>query len=372
MEMLNVTMLLAVVALAAAYLETPDDVRLSAFLLATVLLAQCRYESVLYVLPAALVVLVGWWRPRRITLSWMAVGVPLLLVPVAFHNRVLSHSPVLWEMKENQTSRFGLEYVAGNLQGAANFFFSLRHHEANSLVLTVVGAVGLVWVAAALLVRRKQLGRLEPLQLTWLFFGLGVLANTVLVMFYFWSSFADPMAARFSLPLYVLMVFAGVIFAGWLDRRMPASPVLLFATAVCFLGFSIPKQSPHHYSRLGIDEIEWERRFVAARSPEQRLILANNSTIIWLLQKTPSILLNRARLVADRLRYQLGESNFREILVFQALRPTTVEGDHEIVADDRLPASYHLELLAEKRFGTKIARISRLVSVDADKPAAAP
>lgn len=372
MEMLNLTMLLAAIALATVYLESPDDASLSAFLLASVLLAQCRYESALYVLPAALVVLAGWGRTGRITLPWVAVGAPLLLVPVALHNKVLSHSPVLWEMKANQTSRFGLEHVPGNLRGAADFLFSQRHHEANSLVLTLIGSAGLVWVAVRLARQWKRIGQVEPSRLAWLLFGLGVMANTMLVMFYFWSSFADPMAARFSLPLYLLLVFAGVLFAGWLDRRMPATVILLFVTAACFLGSSIPKQAPHHYSRLGIDEIEWERRYVASRPPEQRLILANNSTIIWLLQKTPAILLNRARLVPDRLHHQLLESNFREILVLQGLRPTTIDGRHEIVTEDRLPDSFHLEPLAEKRFGTKIARISRLVAVDIEEAGPAP
>ena len=66
-------------------------------------------------------------------------------------------------------------------------------------------------------------------------------------MFYYWSSFADPMAARFCLPFYLLLVFASVMFAQWLDRRLPATPILLFAVGLCFLGFSIPKQAHHHY-----------------------------------------------------------------------------------------------------------------------------
>ena len=372
MELLNVTMLLVAVALAAAYLERPDETRLTAFLLTGVLLAQCRYESALYVLPVALVVLVSWWRTRRIILSWTAVALPLLLVPVALHNKVLSHNPILWEMKVNQTSRFGAEYVPANLQGAGNFFLSLRQNEANSVVLTLVGAASLLWALWRLVVLRPGLGRLAPLQVSWLLFGLGILANTTLVMFYFWSSFADPMAARFSLPLYLLVVFTTVAFFGWLDRWLPATKLLLYVTAACFLGFSIPKQAAHLYSRVGIDEIEWERRFVAARPPGEQLILANNSTIVWLLQKTPSILLNRARLVSDRLHYQLAESYFREILVMQTLRPSTAEGDHQLLPEDRLPANFHLELLAEKRFGTKIARISRLVAVDISEASVRP
>lgn len=367
MEMLNLTMLLAVIALAAAYLDAPNEIRLSAFLLATVLMAQCRYESVLYVAPSAVVVLIGWWRARRIIMSWVDVSVPLLLIPVALHNKVLSESPVLWEMKENQTSRFGVEYVMGNLRGAANFLFTLDQHAANSLVLALVGTAGLVWVMIGLWRSRMALRDLAPHRQVWLFFGVGILLNTTLVMFYFWSSFLDPMAARFSLPLYLLMVFAGVQMSSWFDRWIPATVALLGVTGVCFLGFSVPKQAAHHYSHLGIDEIEWEQRFVAARPPGDRIILANNSTINWLLRKTPSILLNRARRVADRLQYQLEAGAFREILVLQSLRPTTIEGDHEIVLEDRLPASFHLELLAEKRFGTKLVRISRLVAVDAHK-----
>jgi hypothetical protein len=364
MELTNITMLLTAVALAAAYLHGPDETRLSAFALVAVLLAQCRYESALYVLPAAMVVLAGWWRARRVILSWAAIALPLLLVPVALHNKVLSHSPVLWEMRENQTSRFGPEYVTANLSGAYDYFLSLRQNESNSLILTFAGALALGWVAWRLVVRRKVLIHLESIRLSWLLFGFGILANTTLVMFYFWSSFADPMASRFSLPLYVLLVFAAVMLAGWLDRWVPASVTLMLVTTACFLGLSIPKQASHLYSRVGTDEIEWERRFVASRPPGEKLILANKSTIVWLLQKTPSIVLSRARLVSDRLQYQLGEPTFQEILVMQSLRPSTANGDHQLLPEDRLPAGFHLEILAEKRFGTKISRISRLVAVE--------
>src|SRR5581483_8667631 len=44
MELLNVVMILATLALGAHYLAAPDEPRLAAFLLSTVLLAQSRYE----------------------------------------------------------------------------------------------------------------------------------------------------------------------------------------------------------------------------------------------------------------------------------------------------------------------------------------
>jgi len=364
MELTNLTMLLACIALAGAWLERPDGTRLSAFVLASVLLTQCRYESALYVTAALAVVLVGWWRARRFVVSWPVVLAPLLLVPVAWHQRVLSASPVLWEMKENQTSRFGVEYLGGNLRGVAGHLFATNTQQANSLLLTVLGASALLWVGAGLGWRFLR-GRREiaPRHLPWLLFGLVICANSLLIQFYFWGSWADPMATRFALPLCVLFAFAAVFFVRWLDRRLPATPWLLVLLAVTFFGFSLPRQARHHYSHLGNDEIDWERRFVAVRAPVNRLIITNKSSLPWLMEQTPAILLPRARLLQDRLRLHLDKHTFGEILVMQSLRPTSVRGEHRLVPEEELPPGFTLELITEKRFGTKIARISRLVAV---------
>jgi hypothetical protein len=365
MELLNLGMLLASVALAAHWLAVPDENRLSALVLAAVLLAQTRYESALYVAPTALAVLAGWGRARRLVLSWPAVLSPLLLLPVAFQNRVVASLPTMWELHDyNQTSRFSWDYLQPNLRGAWNFLFAANAQQANSLWLTTLSLAALAWLGWRLVTRTRSLPRLGALPLAVLLFGSTILVNTVLILFYYWASYDDPMSARFSLPLHLLMVFAAVVCAAEWDKRLPATPVLLGVTVVCALGSSLPKQAYHHYSNLGTGEISWELRYVHSLPSGQRLILTNKSTLPWLLEKTPSILLGRAVLVADRLADQLHDSNFTEILVFQSLRPSTVEGDHQLVPEEVLPPWFRLELLIEKRFGTKIVRVSRLVAVD--------
>ena len=59
-------------------------------MLGTVLLAQSRYESVLFVGSAAVVIGAGWLRAGRVFLTWPALIAPLLLVPYLWQNRVLS------------------------------------------------------------------------------------------------------------------------------------------------------------------------------------------------------------------------------------------------------------------------------------------
>ena len=364
MELLNVAMILAVTALSAAYLRQPGETRLSALVLAAVLLAQTRYESAIFVVPVALIIALGWWRQRRVTLSVAAVLAPLLLLPSALQNKVLSNSRWLWELRDNQETRFSLDYFAGNLAGAAKFFFNTGPRLANSWPLAVLGFIALGYVLWRLRRARPLLTGENPDHLVLFLFGLGMVTNTVLIMFYYWSSFEDPITSRFSLPFHLGLAFAVVVLAARLDRRIPASLALLGGLGL-FALVSTGHQAQHLYSHLGIDEVEWEKRYVAALPPGERLIISNKSTLPWLLVNIPSILTTRARIVGDRLKYQVEQGGiFREILVLQSLRPTTVDGDHQLLPEDRLPPGFDLELVTEKRFGTKIARISRLVAVN--------
>lgn len=372
MELLNITMLLAVVALGAAYLRQPDDTRLSALVLGAVLLAQSRYESAIYVAPVALIIALGWWRQRRISLSWAAVLAPCLLIPYALQNKVLNNTKWLWELRDNQESRFSLDYLSGNLDSAREFFFNTNPRLANSWPLAVLGFLALGYVLWRLLRARPSLAGANPDHTALFLLGIGMVTNTVIIMFYYWSNFDDPIASRFSLPFHLVLAFAVVVLAARLDRRGPASLALLGGMTVFALGVTTSHSAQHLYSYLGIDEIEWEKRYVAALPPGERLVISNKSTLPWLLVKTPSILIGRTRLVGDRLQYQLERKTFREILVMQSLRPTTVQGDHQLVPEDRLPPGFDLELVTEKRFGTKITRISRLVAVNLPPAGAGP
>mgnify|MGYP002632004361 CR=1 FL=1 len=119
MEMLNLVMLLLVIHLALWYLDHPDESRLAALVLAAVLLAQSRYESSLYVAPVALLVLEGWRRKGALILPAAAVLAPALLIPYALHNTYLSGTPLMWELREGEASRFSIVYLADNLVHAA-------------------------------------------------------------------------------------------------------------------------------------------------------------------------------------------------------------------------------------------------------------
>lgn len=364
MELLNLCMLLIVILHGAAWLARPEERTLSGLVLSVVLFMQSRYESALYVLPAGLIIFLGWWRLRRLMISWSVIVAPLLLIPLALQQMVVSNSPIMWELHENQTSRFSWDYLAGNIKGAYAFFTATGLAQANSLILGPVGLLALAVTGWRLWGKRARLHEIGPMQASLLLFGAAILAVTGLVMFYYWAALNDPMAARFALPLHVLLVLAIVATAGWGDRRWPVSAVALGAVMVFIFGVSAPKQAYHFYSHVGNDEIAWEQRMIAARPSGTRLIVTNKSPLPWLINRVPAILLDRSRTVADRLADHLHLPDFSEILVTQGARPTTRAGDYQIPPDEILPEWFHLEPVAERRFGTKLARISRLVSID--------
>lgn len=369
MELLNLAMLLLVMQLACWYLDAPDEPRLTLLVLGTVLLAQSRYESGLYVLPAALVVLEGWRRAGRLLLPAAAVLAPALLIPYALHNTYLSGTPILWELREGETARFDPVYLRGNLEHALRFFFSFSGRYTNSWWLGLAGIPALV--TAGIYVLRGMRGwRHAPAQVSaFAIFGVAITANLGLLMFYYWGHLDDPIVSRLSLPFCALLA----VCIAWACEqvrpswRSAAPRWAVVGALIAYLVSGLRANSSYWALNLQATEIAWEVEEVKAMDPGSRLVITNKSALIWFTSKIPSIQVVRARLRSDALQFHFDHHTFKEVLVVQKYRPTGPEGDYKLDPEDRLPENFVLEPVRERRFGTSITRISRLVEI---KPAA--
>jgi hypothetical protein len=372
MELHNLAMIALVAALAVLYLRAPDADRLSLLVLGAVLLAQCRYESVLFVGPVALVVVLGWLRAGRVLLTWAAVIAPLLLVPYVWQKRVTDATPLLWQLQEGQSSRFSLGYLPHNLEGAGKFFFNFGVNIANSWYLSAVGCAGLVWALVALgrWARQPERRTPAPAVMVGLAFGAAAAANLGLLMFYYWSSLDDVIASRFALPMcVVLALVAARMFRALDDRGWPATRLAACGLGVWLLGWGLPAIARRLYTsqNLVMQEVEWEHdQLLKRRGP--LLFISNKSTIPFVLWHVPTIINGVGRQRAEQIKYHLREGTFKEVIVAQALRPTTPQGDMGVDPDDLMPDNYRLEPIGEKRFGARWARLSRLVAIEDPPP----
>lgn len=87
-ELLNLFLLAFYGLLMIRYLEEPDEERLEALILSAVMLASTRYESALFLVPAAIAALCGWWRSDRVIITWPVICVSFFLIPVLLQNRI--------------------------------------------------------------------------------------------------------------------------------------------------------------------------------------------------------------------------------------------------------------------------------------------
>jgi len=371
MDLHNLTMIVFVACLGLLYLRRPDENRLSLFVLGAVLLVESRYESVVFLGPVAFVVMAGWFRGGRILLPWAAVIFPLLLVPYALHSRDLSATPLFWQLEEGQTSAFRFANIGNNLQGAWGFLFNTGPGLANSWYLSVLGSGGLGWLlwAGWRRFRTRPRPALEPVHIVALAFGAGVLAHFIVLLFYWWARLDDRMASRFAFPICISFSLLAALLVRALERpRFPALRAGFAGLGIWLVSCGLPAISQRLYTdqNLVMQELDWEHAVVESQ-PGPVFLITNKSTIPFILWHIPAIITGQGAERAKQIRYHMREGTFREVLVAQALRPTSANGDMGVDPDDVLPDNFRMVTIAEKRFGGRVARISRLLAIDADR-----
>ncbi len=374
MELLNLAMLLLTLHLAAHWLAAPDAPRLTALVLAVVLLAQSRYESALYVAPVALVVVEGWRRAGRLILPAAAVLGPALLVPYALHNTYLSGTPFLWELRDGDTGRFGFQYLAKNLPHAWLFFFDTSGmNTASSWWLFGAGFVALGFVLLRLVRSLPRWRGAPPAAVALTLGGAGIVANLLLLQLYYWGQLDDAIVGRLALPFAVLLVLCLALVAQrWSSPRWPLAACLVAGAALAAFTSGLVSNARHSYRNILGQELAWESRFVAARPPGDRLILTGRSALVWYAEHIAAIPLGRASVRAAAVKFHLEQHTFSEVLVIQDYRPVGPEGGFQLDPNNHLPDAYVLEPLVERRFGAHMARISRVIAINLPPASATP
>ena len=367
-DMCNLAMIVLVACLATLYLRAPGDDRLTLLVLGCVLLVQSRYESVIYVVPTAAIVAIGWSRAGRVILPWPVILAPLLLIPYAWHSRVLAAEPIFWQLQQGQTSAFALSNITGNFDGDVAFLFNTGVELPNSWYLSGLGLLGLCWLGWLGWERRRRAPRprLSPGAVVGIAFGAGIVAHFAVLLFYWWAKFNDSLASRFALPMCLAFsVLAAVVVRDAARWRVPALRIAFIGFGAWLVTGGVPAMARRLYTvkNLAMQEIQWEHAFISRR-PGPVLVISNKSTIPFVLWRIECVISAVGAQKGDDIRYHMGEGTFREVLVTQAIRPTSGDGDMGVDPGDMMPPTYHLEMLAEKRFGTRLDRISRIVSID--------
>ncbi len=365
-ELLNLVMILATLLLGIRYLERRDPDSLTAFCFAGLLLAQVRYESVIYLLPVALVVIVGWWREGRAEVPWPLVLAPLLMVHYPLQHRIFDLRASAWEMfsKPGYTEPFAVAYVPENLVHALKFFFAKPSDQPNSLVLSVLGCIAVPFFALLVAKRLRALRAEGPASVAVTLFSVGFAVQFALMMCYFWGKFDDVVIRRLSLPTHLGMVVA--VLAVLPELAKPA--VLRGLLGVALLGLlarSVPSMAAHAYSQEYIPgrETAWRREFMRAQLRPDYLMIDNDATL-WVTHRvsaTPTVVAVKRQV---DIAFHLRNRTFSDVYVFQRYLIDPDTGKMTLREGDDLGPAFVLEPVTERRLQfLTLSRISRVKEV---------
>src|SRR5690606_10626692 len=193
-------------------LSRPGGQGLNLMLSTGVVLALCRYESILYLLVAVSAAVWKWRREEGVTLTWAAVFSPLAIWPCLTANRIMFgfEQFLLPDLRPDGGGFFGLHYWPNNAAQAVYYLFDFDLNSTNSVALSALGVLGLLVAPVALVGRLR---RREPVTTTDAVFVVGSLFCTGIYLFVltnFWGMPTQSAATRFILPLSMMMALAAV------------------------------------------------------------------------------------------------------------------------------------------------------------------
>ena len=189
-ETLNYWMIVCVALAACIYLRRPDKLSLSLMCICLVVLANVRYESVLFAFPVGIVILAGWFKAQKVIISGGLLTMPLLLLPVPMLHRVFDVNPEdAWQLssKEDAVEPFGLQYLVRNTEQAVTFFFDFTHSMPNSVFIALFGVAGCLLFLLLIIRNLREKKGIDPTHVAMSCVSIGVVGLIGLLLVYFWD-----------------------------------------------------------------------------------------------------------------------------------------------------------------------------------------
>lgn len=370
-DLWNTAMILVVLHLAWMFIRNPGNLEMNLFILGLVLLAQTRYESILFTIPGGALILAHWWREKRIHLTWLAAFSPLLLLSPLLSARVFTSHEGFFQLEEPNQDFFALANIPENFGNAVYYLFQVSPDFTNSPVLAIFGSISLLLLVAQLPRQVKRAGGLPPPLLAFYALLPVVLFNSVWALSNFWGQFDDPLVSRVTLPLHLFFTLGSMEAAKEIFKARPLPGWIPVAVAGWIFFFTVPSNVIHYYT----DDIEVNRyaamavRFVKEKSTPRDLFIGE-STLPFMVHDRASVPAFRANLRPESLVRAM-DLGFYENVYFVFRSRVRNDFKEEPRGEQEIMDPFVLELVEEQWWRPNfVSRIYRLAGVKEGTPVA--
>lgn len=369
MDMANAALLALLFLLAAGYLNNPGEVTEGALLSAAILLAYTRYESLLYVFPAFVIVVIGWVLRGRASFSLPTIALAPLLLPVLLQNRYFRNTETLWELQSSVQSPFSVAHLAENFPRALHFLFNFSDTLPNSVAVSAIGIISALWILVWAL--RHSLTKWSEHRgvVCWAIITAAVVINFLILMAYHDGKLDKIFASRLALPLSISLILApsAVIGLGQFSRR--TCGILVFIISIYILGWTLPANSRELFTKRNYvqNELDWLMEAVAPDVLNKDLVIDEKSTPWALYEKQvlrPRVALENLEVLARRQARGAYEN------IYYIERVEYVYDDGALKLEpSRLPEGVlELRPLMQRSFRPfSVIRVNRVSGIDPDR-----
>lgn len=366
-EGLNYFMILLTMLAGILFLRRPEPQFLSLLCLSFVLLANVRYESVLFIIPVALFILVGWLKAERIIFCRGLWLTPILLMPIPLLHRVFElDAKDSWQLwSKGAEEPFALEFVPRNFGQAVSMFFGLGHEQPVTIFLSVFGFLGCALFLIVLLRESRKRGPMRPEILGLAFMSIGVFALMGLLLLYFWD-FDDTVTRRLALPILLVLIFPGVASLGALFQTKAHWPWFLGAAVLAILFEVSPRNAKDIYTTEYAPGVitNWKSEFALDQREQGKYNLMIDVPGLWVTHLTPAITNSTAINKKDLLKFHLDNKTFDNIYLIQMFTKDLLNYQLRSGKFAALDDDFVLETVEEKTFsGVLFLRLSRVVDI---------
>ncbi len=371
-DLLNTTALSVFLLVAWNYWRQPGVGGLDLGVFTGIMLANCRYEAMLYLGVLIVLAMLKWTRERRISLTLTAALSPVLVLPPMLLNQIFWAGANGSFMQTTPDNFLNIKHVPDNLIHAAIFLFTPDFQTNNSVLLSVVGMVALLLTLVWIIRRLPQFWQQTGLELPLLLTVLGVLATTAVSMFSFWGFWDDPVVMRFSLPLYTAFTWCAMFAAAlWCRRRALPNWVLGF-TALYAVAAAAPASSEAYMTseHQTFVSYRWARDYVLSHDTDKSILIISRASVMFTVYGIPNVHMGIANAVPLKVADTVRLGFYHEVWAVQEYTLNQRLNAWVEYPPARLDRRLILKPIAEfsYRSDSRI-RISKVVGYDGTKPA---
>jgi Flp pilus assembly protein protease CpaA len=370
-DLLNITAVALFFVAAWNYWRQPGAGGLDFCILSGVVLANCRYESLLFLGVLVVLALVKWTREGRISLTLVAALSPPLALPPILINQIFLTGGHGGFFQTDAANFLNLSHVPDNLQHAIYFLFLPDFHANNSILLSLVGTLALLLTLVWILRRLPQLWRETGPELPLLLVVLGALAETSISMLSFWGHWDDALVSRFSLPLQLTFALCAmfILARGLRGRKVPGW--VIGGTALYVVVAAAPVSSEAYMTNEHQTYVSyrWARDYVQKHA-DNSVLIVTRASVMFALYGQPCLPIGIANYEPAKVVNVVPLGLYREVWVIQEFTINRNLNAWVEFPSARLDQRFLVKPIAEFACRTDYhIRISRVVGYDGTKPA---